>query len=636
MKKKIAVLCCGWTYYFLDEFIKGVKKAVAEEDCDIYIFNCYNYVELSGYPNFTGSSIFNLCHYEDYDGIIFLADLIPNQRILERERMKIVQSGKPAITINAALKDISCIKVDNYSGFYELITHLIKEHNLKNIVYLSGKETSVDFTERYKAYRTALSDNGIELDQNKIYSISKSNFNDAYDFAKELFADKSKIPQAVVCASDLIALGIIKVAQETGIKIPEELKVVGYDDNYFSKAVYPSISTVKSNAEQVGSEAVKRLFSGDNSVVNLKVKSNPIYRQSCGCTCETINDYQTFSLNLLSDEKRNQEFTTQLEVIEEVFTTATDVFTLLTNLELFFQKSHKFEGSDFCIFLKSDWASVFVNSSETLPQNLNYGPQVQAITSIQNNEKYTREIINTRDLIPNKMKSETGCNTYLFMPIFHHLYVHGYIVQKNCLTMLENNYGYTWTRTFGTAIERFRKQNMFKQMSQQFLRLSTRDALSGMLNRVGLDKLAKPFYSQNKQNGLTTVLFFVDINKMKNINDNFGHLHGDLAVKTISASVMEVVPKNWLCIRYGGDEFLVVGNSKNYNGEDYCKIITDRIAKKTSVMHLPYVLSASVGTYSVPPTSNLTLEEAVEKVDEIMYKVKEDYHAQLGDRPSAH
>ena len=115
---------------------------------------------------------------------------------------------------------------------------------------------------------------------------------------------------------------------------------------------------------------------------------------------------------------------------------------------------------------------------------------------------------------------------------------------------------------------------------------------------------------------------------MKFINDNFGHLHGDLAVKTIAAAVMEVIPKNWLPIRYGGDEFLVVGNSKNYKGEDYCKIITDRITKKTSIMKLPYLLSASVGTYSVPPNSPMTLEEAVEKCDELMYEVKEAFHRQ--------
>ena len=424
-----------------------------------------------------------------------------------------------------------------------------------------------------------------------------------------------------------MALAVIKRADELGIQIPQELKVIGYDDLIFSSSMNPSLSTVKSNADKVGYEAARKVMAGYFDLEVIKIKSSPVYRLSCGCTEENIDKQKLLPLDLMSCSNENESFNSHLEIIDEIFTEATDVFTLMTNLDIFFQKSHHFEGSDFCIFLKSDWTSVLINTAETLPANLNYGNQMQAITSIQNNEKYPREIINTRDLMPSKMKTESN-NLYLFMPIYNHSYVHGYFVCKNNLLMLRQLYGYRWTKALGSAVERFRKQNMFKQMSQQYLRLSTRDALSGTINRVGLEKIAKPFFAQNKKNGLTTVLFFVDINKMKFINDNFGHLHGDLAVKTIAAAVMEVIPKNWLPIRYGGDEFLVVGNSKNYKGEDYCKIITDRITKKTSIMKLPYLLSASVGTYSVPPNSPMTLEEAVEKCDELMYEVKEAFHRQ--------
>ena len=90
--------------------------------------------------------------------------------------------------------------------------------------------------------------------------------------------------------------------------------------------------------------------------------------------------------------------------------------------------------------------------------------------------------------------------------------------------------------------------------------------------------------------------------------------------------MLEVVPKNWCCIRYGGDEFLVVGNSHNYNGENYCEKIQERLAKKVSFMKLPYTLSASVGSYLVPANSDLTLEQAVENVDNLMYEQKKAYH----------
>ena len=541
------------------------------------------------------------------------------------ERQRILKSGKPAVSINLKLKDISCMRIDNYTGFYELVTHLIKEHNARNLFYIDGNETSLDFTERRKAFRMALQDNQIELNRENIFTVEHSSFNYGYNAASEIFSSDRKLPDAIVCANDLIALGVLKAAAERNIKIPEQLKIAGYDGNYFARNVIPAISTVNDNAFKIGTESAKRVLTGFTEVQDFKIKSMPIYQGSCGCESKIITDQKLFSLKFLSEISQSENFAAQLNQIEEIFTDAADVFTLLTNLELFFSKSHAFEGSDFCIFLKADWASVLINSEENLPQNLSYGNQVQAITSIQNNVKYPREIIKTKDLIPSKMHSDE-CNTFLFIPIFNHSYVHGYFVCKNSLSMISNYHGHQWTRTFGACIERFRKKNMYKQMSQQFLRLSTRDALSGMLNRVGMEKLAKPFYQQNKHNGLTTVLFFVDINSMKTINDKFGHLHGDLAVKTIAQAVLQVVPRNWLCIRYGGDEFLVVGNSKNYNGEDYCKMITQMVLKKSSTMHLPYNLSASVGTLSVPANSPLSLEEAIEKVDEIMYEQKQMFH----------
>ena len=625
MKRRFAVLACGWSTHYLKNFIKGMQHGVEGKDIDLYIFNTYNYTEYSGFPNYTGFSIFNLINYEDFDGIIVLSDLIGNQRVLERERLRIIKSGKPAVTINKKLEGICCLRVDNYAGMYEMLDHMVKMHNITDLAYITGKETSIDITDRYRAYAQVLKDNNIQFDEKKVFTIETCDYHCAYRFLDDYVKSGKKLPAAIACANDLIALALLKVCAENKIKVPEQLKIVGFDDMTEVQCTKPSITTVRNNTELLGAEAISRLLCGVNGSQIFKMKSSPVFRQSCGCAYSTTSEQNLFTLNILDDANKKEEFDTQMETLGEIFTEAADVFTLLTNIENFFIKSHGFEGTDFCIFMKSDWTSVLINSAENLPQNLSYGTQVQSLCSVQDNKKYLREMINTRDLIPSKMKSE-GSNLYLFLPIFHHSYVHGYYVTKNNTAMIDNRYGYVWTRTLGNSIEHFRKKNMYKQMSQQYLKLSTKDALSGMLNRQGLEKLAKPFFAQNKKNGLTTVLFFVDINKMKHINDQFGHLHGDLAVKTVSAAVLETVPRNWLCIRYGGDEFLVVGNSKNYNGEDYCTLIKERLHSKTAVMHLPYNLSASVGTYTVPANSNLTLEQAVENVDNIMYEQKQAFH----------
>lgn len=635
MKQKIAVLCSGWNYNYVTEFVHGMQQATDGGSIDIYVFVAYNFVELSGFPNFTGFSIFNIIPYEDFDGIVILADQINNARTLERERLRLIKAGKTAVVVNFQMNGMTSIRSDDYTAAYEMVEHLIKEHGYKDFGYIESKKVSEARSEQFKAFQNCLTDNDIEAKEDQHFVLPSDTYSDSYTFISQYLKEGKKLPEVLVCSNDDIALGLYKAAEENGISIPEQLKVVGYDDKYFAKHLNPPLSTIKNNVALIGSEAAKRCQYHSKETKILKAKNVPIYRCSCGCNTNAAGKSEPgndFYLSSLTQNCTTSEFTAQMEKIEEVFTEATDVFSLLTSLESLFSKSHSFEGDSFCIFLKSDWSSVLINSEENLPQNLSYGNHVQSIASIINGEKHSKEIIQTSSLIPSQMEAE-GNHVFLFFPIFNHSYVHGYMVTRDNLNILNNNYAYTWTRTVGTNIERFRRKNMYKQMSQQFLKLSTRDALSGMLNRVGLDKLVKPFYAQNKKNGIPTILFFIDINSMKTINDKFGHLHGDLAVKTVADSVMSVVPKHWMCVRYGGDEFLVVGNTKGYNNEDYCTQITETLAKKTSTMKLPYTLSCSVGTMTFPASSELALEEAVEQVDALMYEKKQAYHKAVGDRP---
>ena len=111
---------------------------------------------------------------------------------------------------------------------------------------------------------------------------------------------------------------------------------------------------------------------------------------------------------------------------------------------------------------------------------------------------------------------------------------------------------------------------------------------------------------------------------------------GDAALRQVAQVVSSCTRRTDIFLRYGGDEFLVIGNSKSYNGEDYCTLITQRIAKKTNVMQLPYNLSASIGTISLKPDSKLTLEQAVEEVDKIMYAKKQAFHKAQGDAGHGH
>ena len=447
----------------------------------------------------------------------------------------------------------------------------------------------------------------------------------AKNAAEKLFSNEDIFPEVIVCANDWAAVAVINVAQEKGIKIPQQVKVIGYDNLSFSEKLSPSLTTVDNHTRQAGYEAVKRLLDNSSNHSDILIKSEAVIRQSCGCEKTGLPVQNDAYAKALDDAYQVEKFTKHIRQIEDVFLDSTDVYSLLTNLEFHFAAENYYEGQNFAIFLKSDWSSILINTEEELPENLSFGNQVQSIVHIHEGYKYPNEIIDIKQLIPQNMKSEDS-SIYIFMPIFHHTYLHGYYVSKNSTNLIQKTYSTLWSQNLGSCIERFRQKNMFKHMSQQFLKLSTHDALSGMLNRIGMDKLGEPFYRKNQAENLTNILLFADINSMKTINDKFGHLHGDLAVKTVAEAILQVIPKNWYGIRYGGDEFLVIGNNKDFHGENYCKMIAEIIEKKNSIMQLPYKLSASLGFFTVPPTTKITLEQAISKVDQAMYLKKQAYH----------
>ena len=633
MKRRIAVLSSASEYGYLTNIIKDLHRIAQSSNIDLYVFTCYQYKEHSGFTNRTGYYIYNLINYADFDGVIVIANTIYDNAVLERERQRILQSGKPAVSIGKKMEGIPFIHLDNTSGFFRLIEHLITQHKVTKMVFIGGPDSEQENKERIQAFTAAARKRGIPIFSSNMYLNGSWEYSYGYETAKKIFAKpREEWPQAIVCANDNLALAAMKVAKENDVKIPEQIKIVGFDDASFSASVIPSLSTVNGNSEQVTHEAFKKLLSGDRTPNEVRIMSKPVLRQSCGCPVNITQAQIDFATQDTSFQFEFPEFTNHMRQLEDVFLQSQSTYALLQNMNIFFQRSHKFEGSDFCILLNSEWSSILINSKEELGEYYSFGKQVNSIVNIKNNKKSVNEIINTKDLIPESMYNPMGSNIYLFIPLYNHTFMHGYAVIKNNLAFLHAKQAYTFTRTFGSNIERFRQKNMYKLLSQQYIKLSTTDGLSGLKNRVALERLAVPFYEQNKKLNLQNILIFVDINKMKHINDNFGHLHGDLAIKTVADSISSVIPKGWMGIRYGGDEFVVIGNSRDYHGEDFCSMIDMTLKEKTSKMKLPYNLSVSLGTLTFGPESTLTLQQAIDKVDEVMYEKKIAFHKEAGDQ----
>ncbi|PMP85803.1 MAG: hypothetical protein C0174_03370 [Thermodesulfobium narugense] len=141
-----------------------------------------------------------------------------------------------------------------------------------------------------------------------------------------------------------------------------------------------------------------------------------------------------------------------------------------------------------------------------------------------------------------------------------------------------------------------------KEVESKNLYLSYIDPLTGILNRRGFFVFIKSNYERVKLNNKKLFLFFFDIDGLKKINDSYGHINGDIAIKNIAKILKSALRDSDLLARFGGDEFvaLVVCNSQS-NTDQILNRISKKIHDLNSSKILNFNLSVSCGISEVKP-----------------------------------
>jgi DNA-binding LacI/PurR family transcriptional regulator len=164
---------------------------------------------------------------------------------------------------------ISQIKVIFSSIMNQIVLHL-KEQGVRSICYISSSRSSNDgeIDSKTKAFMEATTD----VPNFIVYGVSSTE--DAY----KKVIEKSKtieIPDAIVCTNDGVALGVLKAAEDLGLRVPEDLKIVGFDNSGISKYTNPSITTVDIDSEEIGEIVVDLLLKKTRGEATKDIKIIP-------------------------------------------------------------------------------------------------------------------------------------------------------------------------------------------------------------------------------------------------------------------------------------------------------------------------------------------------------------------------
>nr|WP_321355193.1 LacI family DNA-binding transcriptional regulator [uncultured Draconibacterium sp.] len=149
------------------------------------------------------------------------------------------------------------IVIDDFGGAYRATQHLI-EQGRKKVAHIGGPLNLQIYAKREAGYRQAISDAGLQINENQILHNSLTR-KDGLNAIKRILKT-NEIPDAIFCANDTTALSAIIYLNEVGIKVPEEIAIVGFSNEPFSELVTPSISTIKQPGFEMGQKAAELLI----------------------------------------------------------------------------------------------------------------------------------------------------------------------------------------------------------------------------------------------------------------------------------------------------------------------------------------------------------------------------------------
>ena len=163
------------------------------------------------------------------------------------------------------------------------------------------------------------------------------------------------------------------------------------------------------------------------------------------------------------------------------------------------------------------------------------------------------------------------------------------------------------------------------RVNKELKKIYMTDALTGMYNRTGCQQVLYDYITSRKENNEKSILVFADIDRMKTINDVYGHLNGDLAIRATADAFRAYSPKEWLFGRYGGDEFIAVGPCPD-SIDDLIHQISESMSNDFKALNLSFVLHASIGYAFIEPGDDATIDDYIDRADKYMYNEKEKYH----------
>ena len=258
---------------YVGTITQGIDQALAHANYDLMLYTSHRH---PGKESYYVSAIPNGLT----EGMLLVAPLVPTAYLdsLREQNFPYVLIDQADATENS-----NVVEATNWQGAYEATRYLI-ELGHRQIAFVKGSFAIRSAADRLRGYKAALADYDIPIRQELVLEGDYQQ-QTAYHLTKRLLQSVKDPPTAIFAANDISAFGAMDAARESGLHIPDDISIIGFDDIPQASLVYPKLTTIRQPLEQMGNVAVKMLLAQieDRSLPPQRVvlATQLIIRDSC-------------------------------------------------------------------------------------------------------------------------------------------------------------------------------------------------------------------------------------------------------------------------------------------------------------------------------------------------------------------
>lgn len=615
----IAVIIGEIAFVSRYKIMDGIVDAAKKNGDNIILFTCEGFIfhHLKDYSD-GEYNIFTLPTFENFDGIIIDLDSIQNEKMREYLYDNIKNSNVPTVSFNKEIADTNQIVFDNERGFEQLVKHLVIDHNIKDIHYISGPFENRDAKERFNIFKRVLSENNITIADENVYE-SDFNFSGGKEIANIYINKEKKLPEAFVVANDFMAIGLMEELKTNGIRIPEDVLVTGYDNCDIAAYTTPRLTTVDRGEYASGVLAYERLIEnikGLKSDCKDVIYGTPILAGSCGC-CINEDENCKLTQSVVDLKIHMDDNLDLLKGLSLGFSHMSEI----SHFQQIFEKYIKQIGMETFYFCQCGSRESYYEELEMMANQRRikrnqtvYQDTVWCPFAYENGEWHSYPSYSKKLLFPPSSNVKKDGGYYIVMPVHQGKICIGYSIIGNFENRVSGRVLQHLVLGIDAALGNIRKNDIMTSMLAKINHKWQYDELTGLYNRSGYVNNAIHLIDIAKSDGDGICVIFFDLDGLKKVNDEQGHEAGDKYIKSMADLLRACADDTDIVCRYGGDEYIVI--SVQHSWDDCVK----KLNSITSNIKEP--LSASAGCVFDVVTGMDELNLLIEEADKRMYETK--------------